>query len=160
MSFARLTTEFLSSKYFAVAGASVNRTKFGNKVLRWYIAHNRPVSPINRMTASRPSPVSHPPTSLAVQRETTIEGLPVLSSLTELPFPTETAVSVITPPDATLGVLKEAHQVRVPYVWLQPGAQSEEALTYAREVGLKIIFGGPCILADGDKVLEHLAGKL
>jgi hypothetical protein len=38
---------FISSSRFAVLGASVDRAKYGNKVLRWYQTHNLPVVPVN-----------------------------------------------------------------------------------------------------------------
>ena len=57
---------FLQSQSFAVVGASSNRDKYGNKVLRCYLQHGKTVYPIN-------------------PREKVIEGLPVLSSLNDLP---------------------------------------------------------------------------
>lgn len=52
MGSARLTPTIMSARFFAssryaVVGASTDRAKFGNKVLRWYQAHGLPVSPIN-----------------------------------------------------------------------------------------------------------------
>ena len=49
---------FLSANHYAVAGASTNRDKYGNKVLRCYQQNNKQVTPIN-------------------PRAETIEGLPL-----------------------------------------------------------------------------------
>ena len=39
--------EFLASPAFAVVGASTDRSKYGNKVLRCYQQHGRKVYPVN-----------------------------------------------------------------------------------------------------------------
>ncbi|MFK7789564.1 MAG: CoA-binding protein, partial [Phycisphaeraceae bacterium] len=68
---------FLNGEPFAVIGASTNREKYGNKVLRVYQQNNKPVYPIN-------------------PRAEEIEGLkayPDLASLPELPH----GISIITP---------------------------------------------------------------
>ncbi|KAI9593401.1 CoA-binding protein [Syncephalis fuscata] len=127
-----LLKKFMLQKQFAVVGASIAREKFGNKVLRWYQERNLPVVPIN-------------------PNEQEIEGLACLANLTTLSEPTHTAVSVITPPRVTLTVLKQAKELGIPYLWLQPGAENEECIQYATEAQLNIIYGGPCILVDGDK---------
>ena len=44
---------FLSSPAFAVAGASNNRKKYGNKVLRCYLQNHKKVYPINPHENSR-----------------------------------------------------------------------------------------------------------
>lgn len=38
---------FISSKSFAVLGASADRSKYGNKVLLWYQSHGLDVVPIH-----------------------------------------------------------------------------------------------------------------
>lgn len=58
--------KFLSASRFAVVGASSNRAKFGNKVLRAYLAHDKVVYAVN-------------PT------EEEIEGIVCVKSLTEVP---------------------------------------------------------------------------
>jgi predicted CoA-binding protein len=35
---ATVAHQFIKSPYFAVVGASTNREKFGNRVLRWYVS--------------------------------------------------------------------------------------------------------------------------
>lgn len=130
---------FLSSPQYAVVGASKDQTKFGTKVLKWYQAHNKTVTPI------------HP-------KEESLEGLGTLKSIAELPSPTTTSVSIITPPSITLKVLKEAKELGIPALWLQPGAEDEEVKLYVEEAGIKdkVILGGPCILVDGASVLRSL----
>ena len=43
----KIISFFSSSRQYAVAGASNNPSKFGYKILNWYILHDLPVIPIN-----------------------------------------------------------------------------------------------------------------
>ena len=74
---------FLASSSFAVVGASDDRAKYGNKVLRCYQQAGRDVVPV------------HP-------RLTEVEGLPAAASLSALDEVPE-AVSIITPPPGGCG---------------------------------------------------------
>lgn len=69
----------------------------------------------------------------------------------------------MTPPFVTLEVLKEAHEVGVPAVWLQPGTFDDAVWDYAHAEGNfeAVIAGdggqggeGWCVLVDGDDGLE------
>ena len=118
--------DFLSGGPFAVVGASTDRSKYGNKVLRSYMQSDLEAHPV------------HP-------REEEIEGLrayPDLGSLPEVPH----GITVVTPPSVTEAVVEEAAQVGVKHVWMQPGAESDEAIARAAELGLGVIAGGPCLL--------------
>jgi predicted CoA-binding protein len=117
---------FLGSGPFAVVGASVDRSKYGNKVLRCYQQHGKEVYPINARAAE-------------------VEGLKAYPSLGSLPVPPK-AISVITPPVVTEQVVREAAAVGVKHVWMQPGAESDEAIRTAESLGLSVIAGGPCVL--------------
>ena len=118
--------DFLASSLFAVVGASNDREKYGNKVLRSYVQAGRKVVPV------------HP-------KEATVEGLPAFRSLSDVPERPE-AVSVITPPAVTEKVVEEAGRLGIRHVWMQPGAESETAVRRARELGMNVIAGGPCVL--------------
>jgi len=117
---------FLAAAPFAVVGASTIRSKYGNKVLRCYQQHGLEVFPIN-------------------PREPEVEGLPAFPSLSELPRKPG-AISLITPPAITLKVVEEAAALGIRHLWMQPGAESPEALQRAAELGLEVIAGGPCLL--------------
>jgi len=96
------------------------------------------------------------------------EEHPTLPSLSELPSPKETAVSIITPPAVTLEVLQNAKKLGIPAVWLQPGTFDSEVIKFAREEGAfeAVVAGeggrggeGWCVLVDGERALKA-AGKL
>lgn len=117
---------FLEGRTFAVVGASGNRAKFGNRVLRHYIAHGRRAIPV------------HP-------FERVVEGIPAVASLRDLTEPVDGA-SVIVPPDVTLTVLDDAVAAGIRRLWLQPGAEDDRVLRKASQMGLELIAGGPCVL--------------
>lgn len=118
--------DFLTGTAFAVVGASRDRAKYGNKVLRVYLQRGLTVYPVN-------------------PREKQIEGLTVWPDLASLPGPVH-GVSIVTPPEVTEGVVEEAAAAGIRRLWMQPGAESPEALRRAEELGLEAIAGGPCIL--------------
>ena len=89
-------------------------------------------------------------------------------NLSELPHPRETAVSIITPPAATLEILQDAKKLGIPAVWLQPGTYDSEVIKFARAEGAfqAVVVGdggrggeGWCVLVDGERALKA-AGKL
>ncbi|KAI0319014.1 NAD-P-binding protein [Amylostereum chailletii] len=130
---------FLSSPQYAVVGASKDQTKFGTKVLKWYQARDKTVTPV------------HP-------KESELEGLATVATLSALSNPSETSVSIITNPKITLGLLEQAKELSVPALWLQPGAEDAAVIEYVKNNGLadKVIYGGPCILVEGDGVIKSL----
>jgi len=98
---------FLSASTFAVAGASKDRSKYGNKVFRAIIASGRTVYPLNP-TASD------------------VEGDPAFASIADLPVVPE-SLSIVTPPHVTREVIQQAIAAGVKNVWMQPGAEDSKA---------------------------------
>lgn len=117
---------FLKGQTFAVVGASTNRQKYGNKVLRVYQQKEMTVYPIN-------------------PRAELIEGLKAYPDLASLPVVPD-GVSIITPPEITEQVVEQAIALGVKGLWMQPGAESKQAVARAVEAGLNVVAGGPCIL--------------
>ena len=117
---------FLAARRFAVVGASRDRAKYGNKVLRAYLQNGRDVVAVN------PN----------VDR---IEGVPSYADLRSLPEPVD-AVSIVTPPAVTGRVVDEAAELGIRHVWLQPGAESDPAIARAEGAAMDLIAGGPCVL--------------
>ncbi len=120
--------QFFTSKAFAVLGASSRRHKYGNKVLRCYLQHHLKVYPIN--------PV-----------ENEIEGLAVRRKIADLPADV-TSISIITPPAVTEKLVLEAIAHGIRNIWMQPGAESQAAITSCEQNGINVIAGGPCILVE------------
>ncbi|KAM7197288.1 acetate--CoA ligase II subunit alpha [Rhypophila sp. PSN 637] len=142
---------FFTSPNFAVVGASTNPDKWGYKVFKWYVTRKMPVTPIN-------------PTASTIKVNN--KDLPTLPSISALENPKETALSIITAPPITLKTLKEAKELGIPSVWLQPGTFDDEVLSFAKDNFQAVVAGdgghgheGWCVLVDGDRGLQSL-GKL
>lgn len=118
--------QFLASAVFAVVGASTNRSKYGNKVLRCYQQNDRSVIPV------------HP-------KEEQIEGLDCLSSVEDLPAEVE-SLSMITPPGITEKIVVQAAAHGIKNIWMQPGAESPAAVQYCQDQGINVIADGSCLL--------------
>lgn len=120
--------QFFTSSAYAVIGASSHRDKFGNKVLRCYLQHHKKVYPV------------HP-------AEKTIEGLAVVHAVSALPD-TVKSISIVTPPAVTDKVVAEAIAKGIENIWMQPGAESSQAIQKAVQHGINVIAEGPCILVE------------
>ena len=117
---------FLNASTFAVAGASQDRSKYGNKVFRAIVASGRTVYPLN-------------PTAIEV------EGDPAFASIAELPAVPE-SLSIVTRPHVTRQVIQQAIAAGVKNIWMQPGAEDSKGSQAARDAGLNVIDDGSCIL--------------
>ena len=117
---------FLAGQRFAVVGASQDRSKYGNKVLRAYLQNKRDVVPVH------PSAIE-------------VEGLTAFRDLASVPGSID-GVSIITPPAVTERVVADAIARGIKNIWMQPGAESEAAINAAETAGVNVIAGGPCIL--------------
>jgi len=118
--------EFLAGQRFAVVGASNDRAKYGNKVLRVYLQNKLDAVPVNPNADE-------------------VEGVRAFRDLASVPGPVD-SVSIITPPSVTESVVKQALSLGIKNVWVQPGAESQAAIDSARRAGVNVIAGGPCIL--------------
>ena len=58
----------------------------------------------------------------------------------------------------TLDLLQQAMELKIPALWLQPGAEDDAVKNFIRVNGLedKVLYGGPCILVEGDGVRKSL----
>lgn len=117
---------FLSADAFAVIGASSNKDKYGNKVLRCYQQNQHSVVPVNPSASE-------------------IEGLACAASVNDLPDHVS-SVSIITPPQITEQVIKQAIDKGIRNVWMQPGAESPRAIASCEAAGINVIADGSCLL--------------
>jgi len=117
---------FLDGDSFAVVGASTDRSKYGNKVLRCYMQNQREVYPINPSADE-------------------VEGLKAYRDLAALPTRMH-GVSIITPPPVTEKIVEACGKLNIKHLWMQPGAQSDRAIERARELDMNVIGGDACVL--------------
>jgi predicted CoA-binding protein len=117
---------FLASPAYGVVGASSRRHKYGNKVLRCYQQNGRRAIPVN-------------------PREAEIEGVACVASVLNLPDEVQ-SISVITPPQVTERVVGEAIRRGIRHIWMQPGAESHQAVADCERAGINVIADGSCVL--------------
>ena len=103
----------------AVIGASADRRKFGNKAVRAYLHQGWTVYPVN------------PSAEL-------VEGLRAVPSVRELPEAVQ-RVLLYVPPEIGVELLPEIARLTGVELWVNPGAESDELLDKARELGLEPI---------------------
>ena len=110
----------MSKPTVAVIGASADRTKFGNKSVRAHASQGYDVYPINPKGGE-------------------IEGFQAYSSLAEVPVERFDRVSLYVPPTVGITLLNEVAAKGCDELWLNPGSESDELVTRARELGLEPI---------------------
>jgi predicted CoA-binding protein len=105
----------------AILGASTDRSKFGNKAVRAFLAKGFTVYPVNPKGGE-------------------VEGLPVYKSLAEIPADVQLdRISVYLPPAVGLRALPEIAARGCDELWLNPGSESDELVAAAERQGLNVI---------------------
>jgi uncharacterized protein len=107
-------------KTVAIVGASNDRSKFGNKALRAFQAEGHTVVPIN-------------------PHEQDVEGVKAYRSVLDVPGVIDMA-TVYVQPDVGAALLDEFERKRIPEIWINPGAESDELMAEASRRGLNVIF--------------------
>ena len=126
------------------------RTKTAS-VMAWY--HDRSLHPV---------PITPSRSTIQLQ-SISYDCIPSPLALAD---PTQTSLSIVTPPVITRDILKQAQQVGVPAVWLQPGSFDDEDLEYAKKAFSAAVGGleqapgqeGWCVLVNGDHALDAARG--
>ena len=118
--------QFLAAERFGVVGASADRSKYGNRVLRCYQSNGLAVVPVN-------------------PKESVIEGIETVASVAGIPDDVA-SISVITPPAVTEQVVEAAIAKGIRNIWMQPGAESDKAVQKCLDAGINVIADGSCIL--------------
>ena len=103
----------------AVIGASNDRTKYGNRAVRAYLAQGWTVYPVN-------------------PKEPLIEGLAAYKTIADVPAPVDRA-SLYVPPHVGIQLLDAISAQRAKELWVNPGSGSPELLARAEELGLQTV---------------------
>jgi predicted CoA-binding protein len=106
-------------KTVAVIGASSDRRKFGNRAFRAYREEGYKVIPINPNEAS-------------------VEGVPTYASVMDVPETIDMA-TVYVPPEIGITLLEGFEHKRIPEIWINPGAESDQLIAEARRRKLNVI---------------------
>lgn len=123
-------TEFLKTgPVIALVGASNNKSKFGNIILRDLIQKKFEVIPVN-------------------SRDTKIEGLISYPDLSEAGKSRNIELVVyVVPPSVTLKSLEEAHALGLKKVWIQPGAGDERVREFLDENDFEYLMNA-CVMVE------------
>ena len=103
----------------AVVGASNHPSKYGNIIVKNLVSHGYQVLPVN-------------------PKEATIAGLRAYRSLADVPKPID-IVDVVTPPEVTRTILKDAAAAGCGLVWLQDGSFDDGILLNAEAAPFKTV---------------------
>ena len=117
--------DVLSQKTLALVGVSRNGAGFGNAIRKELAGKGY--------------------TLLLVHPEAeTIAGMPCARTLKDVASRVG-AVVLVTPPASTLALVHEAAEAGIRRIWMQQGAESEEAIRFCEQQGLTAVHG-QCIL--------------
>ena len=116
----QLISDFVNRKVWAIVGASQDRSKYGNRVFRSLRDAGYTVYPVNPKGGE-------------------VEGARVYPTLADLPEAPE-VIDLVVPPAVGEQIVREAHELGLSRVWMQPGAESKAAIEYCREHGLDVIY--------------------
>jgi len=126
-----LIEKFLDSKnVFAVIGVSRDPEKYGHKVYKDLKKAGYTVYPINPKAES-------------------IDGDKCYNSLRELPERPD-VVDIVVPPKITERIIKECKELGIKRVWMQPGSESEEAISFCKENDIEVIHS-VCVMVERKK---------
>jgi uncharacterized protein len=116
---------FFNCSKFAIAGVSRGKKKFGNIIYKELKNKAYNVVPVN-------------------PNMDTFEGDICYRSIKELPTDIE-AIIIATKPEVSYAIVKEAVEKGIKHIFMQRGAQNDDAIKYAQENNVNIIYKH-CIL--------------
>ncbi|MBC7341609.1 MAG: CoA-binding protein [Clostridia bacterium] len=120
-----LIKEFMAQKRFAVVGATDNPEKYGNKIFHNLRRRGYEVYPVNPKLEQ-------------------LDGTKCYPNLAAIPVKVD-VVDIVVPPKSAEEVIKEAKELGIQRIWLQPGAESEAAIKFCQENGLKCVYN-TCVM--------------
>lgn len=150
----RIKNFFGASRQYVVVGASQNPSKFGFRILSWYVSHELPVVPIN------PKEKEILGQAVAPNITTVLDALHSRKELAhhDLSQKDGLSISFLTPPAVTVRTLDEISQFAnyeslIKGLWFQPGSYDQLVLDKVAEIGLdkRAIHEDECILVRGEE---------
>ncbi|MBN1660751.1 MAG: CoA-binding protein [Anaerolineae bacterium] len=115
----QLIGDFLNRRVWAVVGVSRDPDKYGNRVFYSLRDAGYTVYPVN-------------------PNENELDGIQVYPTLADLPERPE-VVDVVVPPRITEQIVREMDALDLDRVWMQPGAESQEAIEYCHEHSIAVV---------------------
>ncbi len=114
-----LIAEFVNERVWAIVGASTDPTKYGHKIFNNLRGAGYIVYGVNPKGGE-------------------IDDQQLYLSLAELPEK-PAVVDIVVPPKVTEEVVRQCAELGLHRVWMQPGAESEAAIQFCHENGIKVV---------------------
>ena len=114
-----LIGEFMAQKTFAVVGATDNPEKYGNQIFKNLKSRGYEAYPVNPKLKE-------------------LDGVKCYPSLADIPVKVD-VVDFVVPPEVTETIIKDCKRLDLERIWLQPGSESEAAITFCDENNLKVV---------------------
>jgi predicted CoA-binding protein len=111
--------DFIARRVWAVVGASNDPTKYGNRIFRTLQAAGYRVYPVNPKGGE-------------------LDGAKIYPTLADLPEKPD-VVDIVVPPQVTEQIVRQARELGLTRIWMQPGAESEAAIRYCEEHGMQVV---------------------
>ncbi len=111
--------ELLDKMVWAVVGATDKTDRYGYKIFKKLKEHDYTTYGI------------HP-------KLEELDGDKIYKNLTDLPEKID-VVDMVVGPNIAIGVLEEAKELGIEYIFFQPGSYNEEVIKKAEELGLKYL---------------------
>ena len=115
-----LINEFMSQKRFAIVGATDDPEKYGCEIFKNLRKRGYEVYPVN-------------------PRLKELEGVRCYPALSDIPVKVD-VVDIVVPPEVAEKVVREAKMLGLERIWLQPGAESEAAIEFCQDNGMKVVY--------------------
>ncbi len=112
-------SEFLAKEIFAVVGSFKNETKYAYQILKRLKKIGKKVYPINSQMDF-------------------VDGEKCYASLKEINDRIE-VVNLVTPPSVSLKIAQECKELKINYIWAQPGASDEKLIKYCEENNINLL---------------------
>jgi predicted CoA-binding protein len=114
-----LIKEFINERVWAIVGATTDSTKYGHKIFHNLRGAGYIVYGVNLKGGE-------------------IDGQKLYPSLAELPEK-PAVVDIVVPPKVTEEVVRQCAELGLTRVWMQPGAESDAAIQFCQENGIKVV---------------------
>ncbi len=117
--------KMLQSSSFAVAGSFRSKSKYAYKILLDLLEREKEVYPVN-------------------PRGGEVEGMKCWVSVNEIPVIVD-VVSLVTTPTVTESIVRQCLEKGIKNIWMQPGAESKEAISFCENNGINVVHDA-CLL--------------
>ncbi|MFN3527634.1 MAG: CoA-binding protein [Candidatus Altarchaeaceae archaeon] len=132
-----LIKEMLSKKNFAVVGSFRSAEKYAYKIANDLTKKGYKVYLVNRNFKIGEE-------FIPLNNEENLKGLKCYPSVLDLPDDIE-VVNIVTPPEVTEEIVKQCLKKGIKYVWMQPGAESENAIKFCKENNINVVYNA-CVM--------------